>query len=75
MADPLWLVSGHDLQSHAFPRVGEGREVAEALCSHSVPSDRLQNPEGLHASRCVACLLIHGGDLAEQRGDPGRWVS
>lgn len=72
MADVVWMVSGYDLQAHAFPTLGD--TMSEALCSHSVPPDRFQDPEGLHASRCVACLLIHGGDLAERHGDPGGWA-
>jgi hypothetical protein len=44
--------------------------VSEALCTHSVPSDRLTD---LGGQRCVACLLIFGGDLADQHGNQQDW--
>lgn len=67
-----WRVSGYDLQSHAFHTLGEITTFSEALCEHSVPTDRLVGERG--EKRCIACLLIHGGDLADRGGDPGGWV-
>lgn len=65
-----WLTSGYDFKQHAFYQVGTGRNVSEALCTHSVPSDRLTD---LGGTRCVACLLIFGGDLADQHGNQQDW--
>lgn len=71
-ARPHWRVSGYDGQSHAFYELGES--FSEALCSHSSPTEGLGEECGRHALRCVACLLVYGGDLVEKRGDPGSWV-
>lgn len=65
-----WLTSGYDLKQHAFYEVGSGGNASEALCTHSVPSERLA---ALGGEKCLACLLIHGGDLAEQHGDGEQW--
>ena len=65
-----WLTSGYDFKMHAFYSVGEGKDVSQALCTHSLPSERLAD---LGGDKCVACLLIHGGDLAEQHGDQQNW--
>jgi hypothetical protein len=69
----LWRISGSDLQEHGFYEIHEGVNVSEALCTHSVPSDRLVEGQrdGIAAPRCVACLLIHGNDLADRHGDLG----
>jgi len=62
--EPLWMVSAYDGKTHAF--LGERRDFAEALCEHSVPSEKLRVGE---AVRCFACLLIWGDMLAERGGD------
>lgn len=71
----VWLISGHDFQEHAFYEVDRSRDFLEALCEHSVPQARLVDPNDtvLTPRRCVACLLIHGGDLADQHETDGRF--
>lgn len=64
-----WLTSGYDFKQHAFYAIGTGREVSEALCTHSVPSERLAD---LGGEKCIPCLLTHGGDLAAQHDDKWR---
>lgn len=65
-----WLTSGYDFKQHAFYVVATGGDVSEALCTHSVPSNRLTD---LGGDRCVACLLAHGRDLDDHQ--PGnRWL-
>jgi len=68
-----WMVSSYDLTSHAFRDLGDIIGFSEALCSHSVPTDRVVGERG--EKRCIACLLIHGGDLADRGGDPGGWTA
>jgi hypothetical protein len=72
----VWLISGNDFQEHAFHDVDETKGFLEALCEHSVQPDRLVNPNetALTAKRCVACLLIHGDELADQHGDDTDWT-
>lgn len=59
----LWQRSGYDGRVHAFERADGEASFVEAVCSHSVPVDKLVRCyEGM---RCVACLLIVGDHLAE----------
>lgn len=69
--DVVWLISGNDFQTHAFYDVDKAVGFLEALCEHSVPPDRLVDPKdtALTPRRCVACLLMHGNDLANEHGD------
>jgi len=70
-ADLRWLQSPWDHFVHAFRELGE--VASEAICQHCAPTSRLVEPfQG--AKRCLACLLIHGGDLADQHGDQPRWM-
>ena len=69
--EPQWRVSEYDGESHAFYELGES--FSEALCEHSVPNGRLHDEAERHASRCIACLLIFGGDLVAKHGDRGGW--
>jgi hypothetical protein len=71
MSELLWRVSGYDGKVHAFTELGAS--FSEALCSHSIPTGHLSDPDGRHALRCVVCLLVFGGDLVAKRGDPGGW--
>lgn len=75
MGELLWRISGHDLKSHGFRTLGQGDDLSEALCGHCVPSNRLMesNPEGRPANRCIACLMVHGGDLAETHRRDEAW--
>lgn len=63
-----WRVSGYDLRRHAFLKIGE--TFSEAVCSHSVPTDRLVD---LPAGQCPACQLILGDMLADQHGERDRY--
>lgn len=72
MVEPHWRVSGYDDRSHCFYDLGE--LFSSAVCQHSVPAAKLTQETGRHALRCVACLLIFGGDLAAKHGDPGGWA-
>ena len=69
MVEPTWLASARDNRSHAFEHVDEVN-ACEALCEHTVPPNLLSEPIG--APRCLACLLIHGGDLEAKHGDRHR---
>jgi hypothetical protein len=64
-----WLVSPWDGQTHAFTR---GEQVAQAVCDHSAPPDRLTLPTVM-GSKCLACLIIHGLELADEQGRHGEW--
>lgn len=64
----VWRISGHDLQTHAFYEITPP-DAAEALCGHCVPPARLVDPKDMTARRCIECLLIHGGELADEHGD------
>lgn len=68
--DLLWRQSPWDHLVHAFRELGEISSAA--ICDHSAPTSRLIDPLP-GARRCVACLLIHGGDLADQHGDGEQW--
>jgi hypothetical protein len=58
-----WQLSRYDGRVHAFGRPTEIASFVEAVCSHSVPFDKITYD---HAGpRCVACLLIVGDHLAE----------
>lgn len=59
----LWQRSGYDGRVHAFERAGEVASFVEAVCSHSVPFDKVVR--GHEGTRCLACLLIVGDHLAE----------
>jgi hypothetical protein len=60
-----WLVSGYDNLKHGFYAVDEQQGFLEALCGHSVPPERLLQKD---CPECVACLLRHGSDLANEHG-------
>jgi hypothetical protein len=63
MQDVHWWRSGYDEQVHAFGVEQAGERFAEALCEHSVPTEKLTlSDEG---RRCMACLLIYGDQLAD----------
>jgi hypothetical protein len=68
--DLVWMQSPWGHLVHAFPDMSE--VAAEAICQHTAPASRLTEPLP-GAKRCLACLLIHGGDLADRHGDAGRW--
>jgi hypothetical protein len=58
-----WRQSHYDGQLHAFEVQGRSASFVEAVCSHSVPTNKVT---GAHAgARCIACLLIVGDHLAE----------
>ena len=65
-----WLLSPWDQLVHAFPDEKIGEVVAEAMCSHSAMASHLSNEDG---RRCLACLLLHGDELAAQHGEANRW--
>lgn len=65
-----WLLSPWDHLVHAFRDDKIGEIVAEALCDHSATTSRLTNQDG---RRCLACLLLHGDDLANLHGEMNRW--
>ena len=69
-ADVEWWVSPWDGQTHLFRKRGE--DVSQALCTHSAPTARLTT-SGEGARHCMACLLTHGSELANQHGDANRW--
>ncbi len=71
----MWLISGHDFRVHAFYEVDSSQDFLEALCEHTVPRVRLVDPKdsALSPPQCVACLLIHGDDLADQHEADGRF--
>jgi hypothetical protein len=47
-------------------------DVAEALCSHSVPVGELEDP-GDEDERCTPCLLNFGTALADRLGPAVEW--
>jgi hypothetical protein len=67
--EPTWLQSPWDHFVHAFPEMGE--VASEAICEHCAPTSRLTDPLP-GAKRCLACLLIHGGDLDRQQQRQGQ---
>jgi hypothetical protein len=62
----LWRQSPWDHFVHGFTELGE--VSSEAICRHCAPTSRLAEPLP-EAKPCLACQLMHGRDLAEQRGD------
>lgn len=75
MVDVQWWLSGYDNRVHAFGGEDADRDFGEAgfgeaLCEHSVPNSRITCTDD--GERCVACLLIFGDMLAEERGG-GIW--
>ena len=65
-----WLLSPWYHLVHAFPDGKIGEVVAEALCEHSALASRLSDEDG---RKCLACLLLHGDELAARHGDANRW--
>lgn len=65
----VWLVSGYDLREHAFRATAEGDQFLQALCTHTVPPDKVtdQSESELQLPRCMPCLLNLGEVLAEQQ--------
>jgi hypothetical protein len=66
-----WWVSNWDHQVHAFRKRGE--IASEAICSHTALTAKLTEP-GDSSKPCVACLLVHGNELADDHGDAAYWV-
>lgn len=58
-----WRLSTYDDRVHAFDRTERLASFVEAVCSHSVPIDKVRT--GHEGTRCLACLLIVGDHLAE----------
>jgi hypothetical protein len=70
MVDVQWWLSGYDNRVHAFGSAEADRDFGEALCEHSVPNSKITCTDA--GERCLACLLIFGDMLAEERGE-GVW--
>ncbi|HEU5475722.1 MAG TPA: hypothetical protein VFV67_34205 [Actinophytocola sp.] len=68
----VWMRSEYDRRLHAFDPDKIGSEFAEALCDHSAPVKCLQRTET--GTRCYACLLLHGADLADNQGEAAKWA-
>jgi hypothetical protein len=49
-------------------------EVAEALCEHSVPREKLEPPND-DDRRCHACIMMFGLQVSNQLGDPSNYVT
>jgi hypothetical protein len=58
-----WWVSRWDHHVHAFRKLTE--VASEALCSHTALTATLTEP-GDRNKPCIACLLVHGNELADQ---------
>lgn len=73
----VWLVSGYDLREHAFRETAAGDQFLQALCSHTVPPDKVTDQAGsaLRLERCMPCQLNLGGILADQQQHDERWSS
>lgn len=71
----VWLVSGYDLKEHAFNDTADGDQFLQALCTHSVPPDKVtdQSESELKLARCMTCLLILGDMLADQQHNDDTW--
>lgn len=67
-----WLISDYDFQVHAFYHVDETQGVLEALCTHTVPPEKLSSAHdtALTAPTCPNCLIKYGELLA---GHVQRW--
>lgn len=50
----------------------QGEVVSEAICGHCAPTSRFIEPLP-DAKKCLACLLIHGDQLANQHEERPRW--
>ncbi|MGB3444327.1 MAG: hypothetical protein WBA97_36775 [Actinophytocola sp.] len=69
--DLLWRQSPWNHFVHAFPQMGEISSAA--ICDHCAPTSRLIDP--LPGGKpCLACLLLHGGDLADTHEERDRWT-
>lgn len=64
--DLNWFKSRYDRHVHAFPRKQRSNAHAEAVCTHTIPKDRILRSED--GRKCLACLLIVGDRLAERQG-------
>lgn len=67
-----WYLSQWDNQVHAFPEEQESASYSEAICEHTAPNTRVIHTD--RGVRCVACLLIHGDELADRLRDAARWA-
>jgi hypothetical protein len=77
MPQVVWLVSGYDLREHAFRETTAGDQFLQALCSHTVPPDKVTDQSGteLTLARCMPCQLNLGEMLANQQLHDERWSS
>jgi hypothetical protein len=71
MSGLIWKRSPWDHWVHGFRELGEF--TSEAICEHSALTSRLSEPED-GDRRCLACLLLHGGDLVDRIGDRDRYA-
>lgn len=60
-----WKLSPWDHHVHGFRELGE--VASEAICQHSALTSRLGQPTD-DDQRCLGCLLVHGGELADRHG-------
>ncbi|MGH3860853.1 hypothetical protein [Actinokineospora sp.] len=65
--EPRWYLSRYDDHVHAFDPDQSSTAYSAALCSHTAPNTRIICTD--HGTRCLACLLIHGDQLADRNGD------
>jgi hypothetical protein len=65
-----WWVSHWDHQVHAFRKLSE--IASEAICTHTALTAKLTEP-GDTDKPCIACLLVHGNDLADQHDETAQW--
>ena len=63
-------MSHWDGRKHAFRKLGE--IASEAICTHTALTAKLTVP-GDGAKPCLACMLIHGSELADKHGEAARW--
>lgn len=66
----LWRVSNWDHRVHAFRQLGEVSSTA--VCSHSALTNKLTE-DAKNTNRCLACVIIVGGEMADRGGEPGRY--
>lgn len=77
MADPAWpgellWRESWDHYAHGFRTFGE--LTSTGLCGHDTRTSSLPSKDPPdYIRRCVACLLIHGQELAARRGDGTDW--
>jgi hypothetical protein len=71
----VWMISGYDFRIHAFYDADPKSGFLQALCTHSVPPERLVAPAGttLTPKRCMRCQLLLGDILAGLLGDGTEW--